>query len=63
MSAWGELMRRWNRRDTAARDHDLSVNYIGYYTDHGEGYWQWHNIDSIGDIFVHIDVYDNISDK
>ena len=35
MSEWGHLMRQWYGRDTFYRDSDLTINYLGYWTDNG----------------------------
>ena len=39
MEEWGDVMRKAYGRTTEYRDSDLSVNYLGYYTDNGMLSW------------------------
>ena len=36
MADWGEIMCRYYGRTSFARDTDVTVNYLGYYTDNGK---------------------------
>ena len=35
MEEWGRLMRKWHNKDQSVRHSDVTVNYLGYYTDEG----------------------------
>ncbi|XP_046547192.1 uncharacterized protein LOC124257216 [Haliotis rubra] len=39
MSDWGSLMRRYYGKDNAYRQSDLTLNYVGYWTDGGAYYY------------------------
>ena len=36
---WGKIMTRYHGKTDAARKFDLTVNYVGYYTDNGAYYY------------------------
>ena len=36
MTSWGEMLRTYYGKDTAARDTDFVNNYLGYWTDNGK---------------------------
>lgn len=39
MQKWGELLQKQNGKDGSYRRTDHSLNYLGYWTDHGSCYW------------------------
>ena len=38
MQYWGEILRDYYGKDTAARDSDFVNNYLGYWTDNGNDF-------------------------